>query len=468
MSSSFPSQKGKVTGLILAAGKGTRMKSNLPKCLHKVCGIPMAKLVADQMMAAGVDEVILVVGHGGEQLISTLGSGYKYAWQLEQLGTGHAVQCAMKELGDIHGTIVIACGDTPLISTEYFRNFINSHLESNKVCSVSVAQLPNAHGYGRVVIEDGNAIRIVEQKDATTEELQIPFANAGMYCVDAQWLTQALTGLNNNNKSGEYYLTDIIKNFSDNGNPANAFISTDSSILMGVNDRLHLAEANQILKDSINRKWMTEGVTIVDPNNTYIGPFVTIGQDTVIEPGTHLLGQTSIGFNCVIGPNARMIDVKVGNDCNIFLTQADVCSIGNNVKIGPFANIRPKSILGDDVKIGNFVEVNRSQLANGVKASHLTYLGDSTVGEETNIGAGTITCNFDGFQKHRTSIGKDAFVGSNSTLVAPLTIGDGTVIGAGSVITDDVPENALALGRARQVTKLEYASLRRKQKAQES
>jgi bifunctional UDP-N-acetylglucosamine pyrophosphorylase/glucosamine-1-phosphate N-acetyltransferase len=237
---------------------------------------------------------------------------------------------------------------------------------------------------------------------------------------------------------------------------------------MGVNDRLHLAEANQILKESINRKWMIEGVTIVDPNNTYIGPFVTIGKDTVIEPGTHLLGQTSIGSNCVIGPNTRMIDVKVGNDSNIFSTQADVCSIGNNVKIGPFANIRPKSILGDDVKIGNFVEVNRSQLANGVKASHLTYLGDSTVGEETNIGAGTITCNFDGFQKHRTSIGKDAFVGSNSTLVAPLTIGDGTVIGAGSVITEDVPENALALGRARQVTKLEYASLRRKQKAQES
>jgi bifunctional UDP-N-acetylglucosamine pyrophosphorylase / glucosamine-1-phosphate N-acetyltransferase len=458
---SSPSSPRKRTGLILAAGKGTRMKSNLPKCLHKVCGVPMAKLVADQMMAAGVDEVILVVGHGGEQLISTLGDGYKYAWQLEQLGTGHAVKCAMDELGDIEGTVVIACGDTPLISTDYFKSFIDAHDESGKICSVSVAELINAQGYGRVVIENGEALRIVEQKDASVEELQIAYANAGMYCVDAAELKEAVSKLKNNNKSGEYYLTDIVKNFAEKGKPANAFISHDPAILMGVNDRHHLAEANSVLRTSINRRHMTEGVTIVDPQNTYIGPFVEIGTDTIIEPGTHLIGNTKIGSECVIGPNVRFTNVTVGDNAIIFFTQAEASVIGSNIKIGPFAHIRPKSTLGDGVRIGNFVEVNRSQLSNGVKANHLTYIGDSEIGDETNVGAGTITCNYDGFKKSKTIIGKDVFIGSNSTLVAPLNIGDGAMTTAGSVITKDVPADAMAFGRASQTNKDGYEAKRR-------
>jgi bifunctional UDP-N-acetylglucosamine pyrophosphorylase / glucosamine-1-phosphate N-acetyltransferase len=449
---------GKVTGLILAAGKGTRMKSELPKCLHRVCGVPMVKLVADSMIQAGVDDVIIVVGHGGEKLIAELGSDYQYAWQHEQNGTGHAVQCAMSELGDITGTIMIACGDTPLISTEYFREFLTGHVSSCRVCSLSVANLVNAHGYGRVVVEGSDAKRIVEQKDASDAEKQISHANAGMYCVDAAALREGLKTLKSDNAQGEYYLTDIVGYFDQTGRSVNAFISNDPAIMMGVNDRKQLAEANRLLRETILESHMVNGVTIVDPNNTYIGPSVRIGADTVIEPGTHLVGNTTIGERCVVGPNTRLTDVTMGNDTKMFFSHADSAVIGSSIKIGPFANIRPKSRLNDGVRIGNFVEINRSHLHDGVKVNHLTYIGDSEIGDETNIGAGTITCNYDGYNKHRTEIGKNAFIGSNSTLVAPIVIGDETLVAAGSVITQDIPAGAGAFGRARQETKDGWAA----------
>ena len=450
--------KRKVTGLILAAGKGTRMKSDLPKCLHQVCGVPMVKLVADSLIAAGADEVVIVVGHGGESIVKALGEDYKYAWQREQLGTGHAVQEALKDVGPIDGTVLIACGDTPLISVNYFRDFLCNHLSSDRVCSLAVAKLPAAHGYGRVVLEDGDATRIVEQKDASEAELQISTANAGMYCVEADALQEALGSLTNDNAQGEYYLTDIIGYFHHSGRPVRAHISNDPAIMMGVNDRKQLAEANSILRKQINEGHMTNGVTIVDPHNTYISPYTQIGYDTIIEPGTHLIGNCRIGNASSIGPNTRLVDVFVGDKCKIFLSNADSAIIGSDVKIGPFANIRPKSRLEEGVRIGNFVEVNRSTLHNGVKASHLTYIGDSEVGSETNIGAGTITCNFNGFVKSKTTIGADAFVGSNSTLVAPVVIGDGAIIAAGSVITQDVPAQSGAFGRARQENKDGWAA----------
>ncbi|MEI8282717.1 MAG: bifunctional UDP-N-acetylglucosamine diphosphorylase/glucosamine-1-phosphate N-acetyltransferase GlmU [Armatimonadota bacterium] len=450
--------KQKVTGLILAAGKGTRMKSDLPKCLHKVCGVPMAKLVADSLIAAGADEVVIVVGHGGESLIQALGDGYKYAWQHEQLGTGHAVQCALAELGPLAGTVMIVCGDTPLISTQYFQEFLRGHQESERVCSLAVAELPDASGYGRVVVFSGEAKRIIEQKDATAEENQIGHANAGMYCVEGAELSEALKTLKSDNAQGEYYLTDIVGYFDSTGRSVNAFISNDPAIMMGVNDRKQLAEANAILKKLTNDHHMLNGVTIVDPANTYIGPLVEIGMDTVIEPGTHLVGRTRIGQNSTIGPNTRLTDVSVGDQCFVFFSHADSAEIGSNVKIGPFANIRPKSLLGDGVRIGNFVEINRSHLHDGAKANHLTYIGDAEIGNETNIGAGTITCNFDGFKKYRTEIGSDAFIGSNSTLVAPVKIGDGAIVAAGSVITSDVLPNDGAFGRARQENKSGWAA----------
>jgi bifunctional UDP-N-acetylglucosamine pyrophosphorylase/glucosamine-1-phosphate N-acetyltransferase len=424
----------------------------------------MVKLVADSLITAGADEVVIVIGHGGEKLIAELGDGYKYAWQREQLGTGHAVKSALEEIGEIEGTVLIACGDTPLISTSYFREFLNGHLESERTCSLSVVSLPDAHGYGRVVVEGNDAKRIIEQKDASDAEKQISYANAGMYCVEASALTEALSGLTNNNAQGEYYLTDIVGYFDSTGRLVNAFISNDPAILMGVNDRRQLADANTILRESILEEHMLNGVTIVDPENTYIGPYVQIGIDTIIEPGTHLVGTTKIGQNSIIGPNTRLTNVEVGNGSFVFMSHADSSVIGSNVKIGPFANIRPKSKLGDGVRIGNFVEVNRSLLHDGVKASHLTYIGDSEVGSETNIGAGTITCNFDGFTKSKTEIGSDAFIGSNSTLVAPVAIGDGAIIAAGSVITQDVPAQGGAFGRARQENKDGWAARWREKK----
>lgn len=428
----------------------------------------MVKLVADAMIAAGVQDVVIVVGHGGERLVAELGSGYRFAWQHEQLGTGHAVQCAMNEIGEIDGDVVIACGDTPLVSTEFFKGFITAHQTSQRVCSLSVAKLINAHGYGRVVIHDGNATEIIEDKDANDLQKQITFANAGMYCVDSKQLNAALAGLKPNNSQGEYYLTDIIAAYDKQGNPAAAYISSDPAIMMGVNDRKQLAEANCILRKSILERHMLNGVTLVDPSNTYISPGVTIGQDTIIEPGSHLLGTTTVGVGCTIGPNTKLTDAKVGDGTMIFMSHADSVNIGAKVKIGPYANIRPKSILGDGVRIGNFVEVNRSVLHSGVKANHLTYIGDSEIGDETNVGAGTITCNYDGFAKHKTTIGKGAFIGSNSTLVAPVVIGNDTMIAAGSVITDDVPDDAFAFGRARQVTKPERAKDWREAKKSDS
>ncbi len=450
--------KRKVTGLILAAGKGTRMKSDLPKCLHKVCGVPMAKLVADSLIQAGADEVVIVVGHGGESLINALGDGYQYAWQREQHGTGHAVQCALAEIGEIDGTVLIVCGDTPLISTEYFREFLQGHEDSQRVCSMAIAELPDATGYGRVVVEGKDAKRIIEQKDASSVDKQIGHANAGMYCVEGPALSEALKTLNSDNVQGEYYLTDIIGYFDSTGRTANGFISNDPAIMMGVNDRKQLAEANTILAKLINERHMLNGVTIVDPLNTYIGPNVEIGLDSIIEPGTYLVGQTKIGRNSVIGPNTRLTNVTIGDNTKIFLSHADSATIGSNVKIGPFANIRPMSMLSDGVRIGNFVEINRSTLQKGAKANHLTYIGDAEIGSETNIGAGTITCNFDGFEKHRTTIGSDSFIGSNSTLVAPINIGEGVIVAAGSVITDDISANDGAFGRARQVNKQGWAS----------
>ncbi|MBS1726059.1 MAG: bifunctional UDP-N-acetylglucosamine diphosphorylase/glucosamine-1-phosphate N-acetyltransferase GlmU [Armatimonadetes bacterium] len=456
--------KRRVTGLILAAGKGTRMKSDLPKCLHQVCGVPMVKLVADSLQAAGADEIVIVVGHGGEEIVKSLGAGYQYAWQREQHGTGHAVQCALAEVGPIDGTVMIVCGDTPLISSEYFREFLCGHINSERVCSLSVAKLPDAHGYGRVEISGGDAKRIIEQKDANDAEKQISTANAGMYCVEGPALSEALATLKNDNAQGEYYLTDIVAYFDATNRPVNAFISKDPAILMGVNDRKQLAEANGLLRKSILEKHMLAGVTIVDPNNTYIGPYVQIEQDTIIEPGTHLIGDTKIGSKTTIGPNTRLVNVQVGSGTLIFLSNADTAVIGSDVKIGPYANIRPKSTLEDGVRIGNFVEINRSTLHEGVKASHLTYIGDAEIGAETNIGAGTITCNFDGFIKSRTQIGSDAFIGSNSTLVAPVVIGDGVIVAAGSVITQDVPAGSGAFGRARQENKEGWAARWREKK----
>ena len=434
------------------------MRSELPKGLHEVCGVPMVKLVADAMRAGGIDKIVVVVGHGGEQIVSALGEGFEFAWQHEQKGTGHAVLCAKNAFEGFEGDIVIAPGDTPLVQATFFADLVAAHVGSGNLCTVATAIQPDPTGYGRMVRgENGGIERIVEHKDASPSEIEIREVNAGIYCLASEGLWDRLSGLSSNNSQGEYYFTDIIKILNSEGNRVGGFIASDPDVLVGINDRWQLAQAGKKLNLRLLEKLARDGVTIVDIDSTYVGPFVKVGRDTILEPNTYLIGNTSVGERSHIGPNTRLVDTQVGDESLVIFSNAERCIIGNDVKVGPFANIRPKSVLNVGVNIGNFVEINRSELGEEVKARHLTYIGDSTVGAYTNIGAGTITCNYDGFDKHKTTIGSNAFIGSNSTLVAPLTIGDGAMITAGSVITKNVSDGSAAFGRAQQITKEGWA-----------
>ncbi|MEZ0325709.1 MAG: bifunctional UDP-N-acetylglucosamine diphosphorylase/glucosamine-1-phosphate N-acetyltransferase GlmU [Fimbriimonas sp.] len=455
-----------VAGIILAAGKGTRMKSDLPKCAHPVCGLPMVELIARAMKEARVERPIVVIGHGGEQIQKLLGDGYDYVWQREQHGTGHAAQLAMESLRDFVGSVLISAGDTPLVDSSVFRELIASHEASCATATVATAIIDDATGYGRMVRDEtGNVARIVEHKDASHDEQKIREVNAAIYCIDAQALNDHLPNLKNTNSQGEYYLTDIVAAISQAGQGVNGCIFADHAILLGVNDRWQLANADRELRRRILKRHALNGVTLLDIDTIVIGPDVQIGQDTVLEASTYLLGKTTVGRNCRIGPCTRLLDTTVGDDTTMTFSHADAAEVGSNVWVGPYAHLRPKTRMADNTKVGNFVELKNTSLGKGAKVNHLSYVGDASVGEETNVGAGTITCNYDGFTKSRTDIGAYAFIGSNSTLVAPLRIGDGAMTAAGSVINKDVPAEAGAFGRARQENKPEWAAQWRKQKS---
>lgn len=444
------------------------MKSDLPKGLHKVCGVPMVQLVADAMREAGIEKIVVVVGHVGDAIVSALGDTFDFAWQLEQKGTGHAVVCASEALAGFEGSIVIAPGDTPLVEPKFFSDLVDYHAEQGARCTVATAIQEEPTGYGRMVRDaSGNLASIVEHKDASPEQLGIKEVNAGIYCVESKGLFEVLAELKSNNSQGEYYLTDIVKLLNASGDKVSGYVCEDPDILVGINDKWQLAQAGKKLNLKLLEAHARNGVTFIDPGSVYLSPYVKIGRDTIIEPNCYFYGRTVIGENSHIGPSTRLIDTEVGSESLVLFTNAVSCRIGNDVKVGPFANIRPKSILGDEVNIGNFVEINRSELANDVSARHLTYIGDSYVGEGTNIGAGTITCNYDGFNKHRTHIGRDAFIGSNSTLVAPVTIGDRAIVTAGSVITKNLPEDAAGFARSQQITKEGWAISFRERKLNE-
>jgi bifunctional UDP-N-acetylglucosamine pyrophosphorylase/glucosamine-1-phosphate N-acetyltransferase len=458
-----------VAGIILAAGKGTRMKSELPKGLHPVGGMPMVELIGRALKEAGVEIPIVVIGHGGEKIEEALGGTYRFAWQREQHGTGHAAMMAADLIRDHHGPVIIAPGDTPLLGAETLKELVARHIETRAKCTVATAFVDEPTGYGRVVRDsDGRVSGIVEHKDATPEQHAIKEVNTSVYCFDAQTLLAILPTLQNSNAQGEYYLTDALSTIYREGGDVVALIVSDAEILMGVNDRWQLAQADKALRTRINRKHALKGVTLVDPDCTYIGPLVAIGPDTVIEPNTYLQGDTTIGRNCHLGPCTKIKNSRIGDDVKVYFSQIVDSDLHDLVKVGPFSNIRPGTILGKKVKIGNFVEIKKSTLGEATSVSHLTYVGDASVGEATNIGAGTITCNYDGFSKHRTTIGSDVFVGSNSTLVAPLTIEDGAMVAAGSVVTHDVPADGLALGRARQEVKEGWVSRWRSRKKSEN
>jgi bifunctional UDP-N-acetylglucosamine pyrophosphorylase/glucosamine-1-phosphate N-acetyltransferase len=456
-----------LAGVILAAGKGTRMKSELPKVLHSVCGLPMVEHVGRAMRVAGVERPIVVVGHGGRLLREALGEdAYAYAEQAEQLGTGHAAAMAAPLLSGYDGPVIVTPGDTPLLTGEALSALVARHRETEAAITLATFRLEDPTGYGRVVREHGRPVRIVEHKDASGEERAIDEVNAGVYCIDARALVEVLPRLRADNALGEYYLTDVLALLAGDGARCVAVEWEDPSLMMGVNDRWQLAEAAGAMRARLLRAHALAGVTIIDPKTTYVHADVRIEADTVLEPMTSLEGRTMVGAGCVIGPSARVIDSVIEDECSVVMSLVVGAVMRSGSRCGPFAHLRPGAVLGERAKVGNFVEVKNATLGEGSSASHLTYLGDAEIGPRVNVGAGTITCNYDGFAKHRTVIEEGAFVGSNSTLVAPVTIGKDAIVGAGSVITDDVPEDSLGLGRARQENKHEWAkSWRRKRQS---
>jgi len=443
--------------IILAAGQGTRMKSNLYKVLHPVCGKPMVQHVVDQISRLHIEEMVTIIGHGAEKVKSQLGSQSQYALQEQQLGTAHAVIQAKDMLAGKQGVTLVVCGDTPLIKAETMEALFKQHEETQAKATVLTAKATDPTGYGRVIRnEQGYVEKIVEHKDASDQERNIKEINTGTYCFDNLALFTALEQVSNDNVQGEYYLPDVIEILKKQGETVTAYQTAEFEETLGVNDRIALAEAERILRKRINESHMRNGVTLIDPATSYIGSDVKIGQDTVIYPGTILTGKTEIGSECVIGPNSEIKECHVGNGTNIRQSVAHDSSIGSFVNIGPFAHIRPKSDIHDDVKIGNFVEIKKANFGKGSKASHLSYIGDAEVGQDVNIGCGSITVNYDGKNKFLTKIEDHVFVGCNSNLVAPVTIGKGSYVAAGSTITSDVPEDALSIARARQVNKENY------------
>ena len=448
----------KLMAVVLAAGQGTRMKSKMNKMLHAVCGKPMAGHVLDTLKQARIGRVVAVIGHGAESVRNYLGDAVEYAVQKEQLGTGHAVLEAQGLLAGEEGTTVVICGDTPLIRPETLSEMIRIHQEKGAAASILTAVLADPKGYGRIIRGDGGQVTgIVEQKDCTPEQHLVKEINTGTYCFDNKKLFAALRQVTNNNAQNEYYLTDVIGILNRAGETVLGHITEDDSEWLGVNDRAALAEANRCMRQRINKRHMAAGVTLIDPDNTYIEPDVVIGSDTMIYPGTVLKGSTVIGSDCVIGPQADIDSSRIGEGVTVKHSVLLEAQVDDEASVGPFAYLRPGAVIGRGVKIGDFVEVKNATLGEGTKVSHLSYVGDAKVGRNVNIGCGAITVNYDGFNKQLTEIEDDAFIGSNVNLIAPVKIGKGAYVVAGSTITHEVGENDLAIARERQTNKPGYA-----------
>ena len=440
-----------LTAVILAAGKGTRMKSDMPKVLHKVGGKPMLQYVMDAVTYAGAQKQVVVVGYLGEQVRAYVGDEVSIVEQKEQLGTAHAVLQAKDVLKDFDGTTMIVCGDTPLVDGQELKTFYEQHLASQATASVFTAILDDATGYGRIVRDTaGNVLKIVEHKDATPEQLVIREINTGIYCLDNQTLFAMIDKIECNNSQGEFYLTDIIDLLVNDNKTVGAIRAKNADSTVGINSRHQLVQVENMMRERKLDRLMDEGVTILSPANTFIADDAEIGKDTVIYPFTWIESGCKIGKRCQIGPNVRLQNAEIGDSNVIHFTYAHEVVIGDNCNVGPFAHLRPGTQLGDDVKVGNFVEVKNSWVGEGSKLPHLSYIGDADLGSRVNMGCGTITVNYDGKRKHRTRIEDNAFVGCNTNLVAPVTVGENSYVAAGSTITKDVPPNALGVARAKQ------------------
>ena len=439
--------------IILAAGKGTRMKSKYPKVIHKVCGKEMVNHVIDVSKKSGVKDIVAILGHGCDVVKEKLPTDTMIAMQTEQLGTGHAVKMAKDYIKD-EDTIVVLCGDTPLIKEETLKRLFDYHLENGYHTTVLTTEVDNPTGYGRIIRDENqDLLKIVEQKDANEEEKLVKEINSGIYCFNGKSLRESLDLLDNNNAQGEYYLTDTIQIMRNKGLKVGAYNGSTIEELMGVNSRVELSRAEDIMRKRINETHMVNGVTIIDTNSTYIEADVQIGNDTIVYPGTMLRGNTIIGSNCIIGMNSNITNSKIGDYTEIENSTIIDSIVGENTNIGPYAYLRPNSNIGNNVKIGDFVEVKNATIEDNSKASHLSYIGDAHVGKDVNIGCGVVFVNYDGKNKYKSVVKDGAFIGSNSNLVAPVTVEEKGFIATGSTITENVPQGALAIARERQVVK---------------
>ena len=443
--------------VVLAAGKGTRMKSELYKVLHTINGISMVEHVLRAVQQSNVERIVTIVGHGAETVRDVLADQSEFALQEEQLGTGHAVLQAKDLLKDEEGSTLVICGDTPLFSAETLNQLFEFHEESKAKGTILTAIAEDPTGYGRVVRQsDKEVSRIVEQKDANEEEQAITEINTGTYVFNNKALFEALDKVGNENAQGEYYLPDVISIMKEAGDTVKAFTMDNFDEAIGVNDRIALAEATRLMTKRINEKHMRNGVTFVNPTATYIEVDVEIGQDTLIESGVSLKGNTKIGSHSTIGSNSEIISSTIADHVEIRQSVLEFANVEENVTVGPFAHLRAKSVLKEGAHIGNFVEVKNSVVGKNSKAGHLTYIGDADIGTDVNVGCGTIFVNYDGKNKFRSTIGNDVFIGSGSNIVAPVTVGDRAIIAAGSTVNSDVPEEALAIARSRQENKDKY------------
>ena len=440
--------------VILAAGQGTRMRSKLPKVLHQVGGKSMLAHTITTAENLGADRIIVVYGHGGETVRSAI-QNQKVEWveQTERLGTGHAVQQAIPFFSaTAEENILILYGDVPLARENTLQSLLEK--QAKDAMAILTTELQNPHGYGRIVRSgQGKVEKIVEEKDANDDIRQIAEINTGILCASSQSLIKWLNKLDNNNQQKEYYLTDCVGLAVADGKTVEAVICQDPTEVMGVNNRVHLAQVEAVYQERQREMLMLNGTTLRDSTSVYVEGTVTIGNDIIIEPNVLLRGKIAIGDNVTIGMNCVITDCSIESGTVIHPNSIiEDSKIGKNCEIGPFARVRPKTELGNEVKLGNFVEVKKSKIATGSKVNHLSYIGDAEIGEKTNIGAGTICCNYDGANKHQTIIGDNVFIGSDTQLVAPIKIGDGATIGAGSTITKDVPAEKLTLSRSKQTT----------------
>ncbi|MDI6874303.1 bifunctional UDP-N-acetylglucosamine diphosphorylase/glucosamine-1-phosphate N-acetyltransferase GlmU [Candidatus Solincola sp.] len=454
--------------LVLAAGEGTRMRSDRPKVLHAVCGRPMVAWVLDALQPIReegmLDRILVVVGNGAQEVASEVGDRAECIIQEERKGTGHAVMIAAPHVRE--DEVLVLTADSPLITTGTLRALIRRHEERRPAATLLAAVLEDPTGYGRIKRDErGTVVGVVEETEADEKEKAIREVNTSTYVFDWGRLSAALPRLQPDNAKGEYYLTDALALLAREGG-LEIYTTPDPEEVLGVNSRVHLARAEEIMRSRINRRWMEEGVTMEDPATAYIGPEVVIGRDTVLRPMVILEGKTVVGRNCLLGPGVRIVDSRLGDGVTVEQSVIRESELEEGVSVGPFASLRPGTVLRAGSKAGTFVEIKKTVVGRRSKVPHLSYMGDAEIGEDVNVGAGSITCNYDGIRKHRTVIGDRAFIGSDTMFVAPVRIGEGAVTGAGSTITRDVPPGALGVERSKQRNILEYRKRARKEEAE--